>query len=117
MSKKTKEKKDNDGNETRLNSHLMPLLAVLIHPIRTYKQNKQEKEDAQQQQYEKEQEQALEKIKEHKLKMLKRPCAINGMKNCSAECVHFQDGWVREWYFDSLVVEPIMPLCKLWKNS
>ena len=26
MSKKTKEKKDNDGNETRLNSHLMPLL-------------------------------------------------------------------------------------------
>ena len=47
--------------------------------------------------------------------MLKMPCAVNGMKECSSRCVHFSEGKIETYYSLEGPYETIKyPRCKLW---
>jgi hypothetical protein len=46
--------------------------------------------------------------------MLSKSCAINGMKNCSDECVHFSKGKVIEDVWSGWGWTYKLPYCKLW---
>jgi hypothetical protein len=51
--------------------------------------------------------------------MLSAKCAINGFKNCSNECIHFNEGSVfllENVYHVSDKYLMIRPICKLWRK-
>lgn len=58
-------------------------------------------------------------LKKKREKMLSSPCALNGMNNCSAQCVHFYVGFVSknpDLYAEGFFPTHEDPKCKLWRE-